>query len=73
MYWFETADTIVEGVGLLSGASCKCTDLRGGAALVVAALAARGTTVVRDIHHIKRGYEDIAGQLSLLGADIKEI
>ena len=64
---------IVEGVGLLSGASCKCTDLRGGAALVVAALAARGTTVVRDIHHIKRGYEDVAGQLSILGADIKEI
>ena len=64
---------IVEGVDLLSGAPCKCTDLRGGAALVVAALAARGTTIVNDIHHIKRGYENIAERLSLLGADIKEI
>lgn len=64
---------IVEGVDSLSGATCKCTDLRGGAALVVAALAAQGATVVGDIHHIKRGYENIAERLSLLGADIKEI
>lgn len=64
---------IVEGVDWLSGAACKCTDLRGGAALVVAGLAAKGTTVVGDIHHIKRGYENIAERLSLLGADIKEI
>lgn len=64
---------IVEGVDFLSGATCKCTDLRGGAALVVAALAAQGTTVVGDIHHIKRGYENIAERLSLLGADIKEV
>lgn len=64
---------IVEGVNSLSGAVCKCTDLRGGAALVVAALAAKGTTVIHDIHHIKRGYEDIDTRLSMLGADIKEI
>ncbi len=64
---------IVEGVNSLSAAPCKCTDLRGGAALVVAALAAKGTTVIGDIHHIKRGYENIDKNLMLLGADIKEI
>ncbi len=64
---------IIEGVGCLSAASCKCTDLRGGAALVIAALAAKGTTVISDINHIKRGYECIDKRLSLLGADIKEI
>lgn len=64
---------IVEGVKTLSAAPCKCTDLRGGAALVVAALAANGETVIDDIHHIKRGYEDIDHNLSILGADIKEI
>ncbi len=64
---------VVEGVASLSAASCKCTDLRGGAALVVAALAAKGTTVISDIKHIKRGYENIDKRLSLLGADIKEI
>lgn len=64
---------IIEGVSAFSAAPCKCTDLRGGAALVVAALAARGTTAIGDIHHIKRGYENIAQRLSLLGADIKEV
>ncbi|MBQ8740787.1 MAG: UDP-N-acetylglucosamine 1-carboxyvinyltransferase [Clostridia bacterium] len=64
---------IIEGVSTLSAAPCKCTDLRGGAALVVAALAAEGTTIISDIHHIKRGYESIVSRLSLLGADIKEV
>lgn len=64
---------IVEGVNLLTGAPCKCTDLRGGAALIVAALAAKGQTIVENIHHIKRGYENIDVGLSNLGADIKEI
>ena len=64
---------IVEGVRSLSAAPCKCTDLRGGAALVVAALAAKGTTVINDIHHIKRGYENIDSRLALLGANIKEV
>ncbi len=64
---------IIEGVSLLSGAPCKCTDLRGGAALVVAALAAKGKTIISDIYHIKRGYEDIDYNLSNIGADIKEI
>ncbi len=64
---------IVEGTSSLSAAPCRCTDLRGGAALVVAALAAKGTTVISDICHIKRGYEDIAVRLELLGGDIKEV
>ncbi len=64
---------VVEGVDSLSAASCRCTDLRGGAALVVAALAAKGTTVISDIGHIKRGYEKIAQRLSMLGADITEV
>ena len=61
---------VIEGVNELSGAGCKCTDLRGGAALVTAALSAKGTTTIGDIHHIERGYEDIVGNLRQLNADI---
>lgn len=64
---------IVEGVNTLSGANCKCTDLRGGAAIVIGALAAKGRSVISDIHHIKRGYENIDTSLALLGANIKEV
>lgn len=64
---------VIEGVPNLWGASCKCTDLRGGAAIVVAALAAEGQTVIGEISHILRGYDDIVGNLSSLGADIKII
>lgn len=62
---------VVEGVGKLAGAEVECTDLRGGAALVVAALAAEGETKISKISHILRGYENIEKYLSLLGADIK--
>jgi UDP-N-acetylglucosamine 1-carboxyvinyltransferase len=62
---------IIEGVDTLSGATCKCTDLRGGAALVTAALASNGQTVITDISHVLRGYDDIVGNLSLLNAQIK--
>ena len=62
---------IIEGVSSLSGAICKCTDLRGGAALVTAGLCANGETVIDEIHHIERGYEDIVGSLKKLGADIE--
>ena len=64
---------VIEGNCELSGAGCKCTDLRGGAALVTAALYAKGTTVIGDIHHIERGYEDIVGNLQKLNADIEYI
>jgi UDP-N-acetylglucosamine 1-carboxyvinyltransferase len=61
---------VVTGVETLHGAPVRCTDLRGGAALCVAALAAEGETSVREITHIDRGYEDLARDLRLLGADI---
>lgn len=64
---------VIEGVKELSGAACKATDLRGGAALVVAGLAAHGTTKIGEIKHIERGYEDITGNLCALGADIEII
>lgn len=62
---------VIEGVPSLSGAGCKATDLRGGAALVCAGLAAGGTTTIGEIHHIERGYDDIVGTLKKLGADIE--
>lgn len=63
---------VIEGTDTLSAAPCKCTDLRGGAALVIASLAACGTSVIDEIHHIKRGYENISERLGALGANIYE-
>lgn len=62
---------IIEGIDCLQGAQVRATDLRAGAALVIAGLAARGTTEVLDIHHIDRGYEFIENKLQRLGADIQ--
>ena len=64
---------VVEGTGHLTGAPVKATDLRAGAALIIAALAADGTTEIEDIYHIERGYEDIEKKLRNLGANIKKI
>ncbi|MCL2088809.1 MAG: UDP-N-acetylglucosamine 1-carboxyvinyltransferase [Oscillospiraceae bacterium] len=64
---------VVEGKGSLKGAPVKATDLRAGAALVIAGLAAQGVTEIEDIYHIERGYEDIVVKLRSLGADIKKI
>jgi UDP-N-acetylglucosamine 1-carboxyvinyltransferase len=61
---------VVRGVERLSGAPVKAHDIRAGAALVVAALAAEGETEVAEAHHIDRGYEDFAGKLVALGADV---
>ena len=61
---------IVRGKERLSGAPVRATDIRAGAALVVAGLGAEGETVVRDTQHIKRGHEDLVGNLRSLGADI---
>ncbi len=63
----------VNGRGFLHGATVKATDLRAGAALIVAGLAAVETTVVTDIVYIKRGYQDIVSKFKALGADIEEI
>ena len=60
---------VVTGVEALHGAPVRCTDLRGGAALCVAALAAEGETRISEICHIDRGYEDIARDLRALGGD----
>lgn len=62
---------LVRGVNALQGAPVVCPDLRGGAALVLAGLVAEGDTIVTGIHHIMRGYEDFAGKLASLGADIR--
>ncbi len=62
---------VVYGVEGLTGTRVRCSDLRGGAALAVAALAAEGVTEVEDIHHIDRGYEDMEKNLALLGAKIQ--
>lgn len=61
---------VVSGVETLHGAAVRCTDLRGGAALCVAALAAEGETCVTELRHIDRGYEDIVRDLRALGADV---
>ncbi|MDK2821284.1 MAG: UDP-N-acetylglucosamine 1-carboxyvinyltransferase [Clostridia bacterium] len=61
---------VVKGQKKLTGAPVKATDLRAGAALVIAGLMAEGKTTISCIHHIDRGYEDIVGKLSHLGAKI---
>ncbi len=63
---------IIEGIDELRGAEVVATDLRASACLVLAGLVAEGTTVVRDIHHLERGYEDFFEKLKALGATIKE-
>ena len=69
----EGHHAIVRGVARLSGAPVKAHDIRAGAALVVAGLAAEGETLVADAFHIDRGYEDFAGKLAGLGADVRRI
>ena len=63
----------VRGVEKLQGAPVSSPDLRGGAALVIAGLAAEGETVVHDIYHIDRGYENYVGKLSALGANVERV
>ncbi len=61
---------VVEGVSALQGAAVACTDLRGGAALVIAALVATGETYISALRHIDRGYEDMVADLAAVGARI---
>ncbi|HEX2178353.1 MAG TPA: UDP-N-acetylglucosamine 1-carboxyvinyltransferase [Actinomycetota bacterium] len=67
----EGHHAVVRGVRRLQGAPVKGSDLRAGAALVVAALGAEGMSEVHDFHHCERGYEDFAGKLSGLGATVE--
>jgi UDP-N-acetylglucosamine 1-carboxyvinyltransferase len=64
---------IIEGVGTLSGATVTATDLRASAALVVAGLAASGKTVMQDIYHLDRGYDDLESKMRNLGAKIERV
>jgi len=64
---------VIKGVKELTGAKVKSKDLRGGASLVLAGLAAKGSTEVENIHHIERGYEDFDLKLAELGADIIKV
>ena len=64
---------VVEGAARLTGADVVATDLRAGAALILAGLAAEGTTRISNIHYIDRGYEKIEEKLSKLGANIRRI
>ena len=61
---------VIEGVEKLKAAPVRATDLRAGAAMIIAGLMAEGTTEITDIHHIERGYENIIEKLTALGADI---
>jgi len=69
----EGRSAVISGGKKLSGAPVCATDLRAGAALICAALAAEGTTEVTGTHHIDRGYMDIVGKLAALGADITRL
>ena len=64
---------IIEGVEKLSGAPMEACDLRAGAAMIIAGLAAEGVSEITNIKHIERGYEDIIEKLSGIGADIKVV
>ena len=69
----EGHHAIVRGVPHYSGAEVRSTDLRGGAALVIAGLEADGYTTVSNIHHIDRGYERFVEKLQGLGADVARV
>ena len=64
---------IIEGVSELRGAPVKATDLRAGAAMLIAGMMAKGTTEIEDIRHIERGYENIVEKIQALGADITRV
>lgn len=63
----------IEGVECLSGAEVKATDLRAGAALILAGLAAKGKTTISEVKYIDRGYEAVENKFSALGADMKRV
>jgi UDP-N-acetylglucosamine 1-carboxyvinyltransferase len=69
----EGRHAVIRGVDRLSGAPVRAQDVRAGAALVVAGLAADGETRVLDPYHVDRGYPDLAGHLRALGADVRRV
>jgi UDP-N-acetylglucosamine 1-carboxyvinyltransferase len=69
----EGRHAVVRGVPQLSGAPVRALDVRAGAALVIAGLAADGVTTVLEPHHVDRGYPDLAAKLTTLGADVQRL
>ena len=69
----EDREAVIMGGTPLKGAKVKATDLRAGAALILAGLTAQGTTEIGDIFHIDRGYEDIEMKFRNLGANIERV
>jgi UDP-N-acetylglucosamine 1-carboxyvinyltransferase len=64
---------VIEGIETFHAAPVKATDLRAGAAMIIAALTADGISEIEDIYHIERGYENIVQKFNLLGADIRKV
>ena len=64
---------VIEGVKGLQGAPVKACDLRGGAAVIIAGLMAKGTTEIEDTLHIERGYENVVEKFAGIGADLHYI
>lgn len=69
----ESKTAVIDGVAKLHGCEVRACDLRAGAAMVIAALAADGTSTIEDAHYIERGYEDIIGKFAALGARIRRV
>ena len=69
----EGKTAIIKGTRKINATTVVCTDLRGGAALVIAGLAADGITIVDDIVYIQRGYENFEEKLRSLGAEIERV
>lgn len=69
----EGRTSIITGPTALTGATVTATDLRAGAALVIAGLIAQGETIIHDIYHIERGYSHIVEKLTAIGADIRKV
>ncbi len=69
----EGKTATIEGVECLTGAPVRADDLRAGAAMVLAGMAAKGETVIENIHYIERGYESMVEKLTAVGADIERV
>lgn len=69
----EGRSAVIDGPSKLTGCDVRATDLRAGAAMILAGLVAEGTTRIGDLHHIDRGYENIVAKLKNLGADIERV
>ena len=69
----DTKIAVITGVEKMHGCTVHACDLRAGAAMVIAGLAAEGRTVIEEIEYIERGYENLIGKLEGIGASIKRI